>query len=40
MYFFQMYCCIALTRQSLFQRNIVSFGPTTLRATICASMLK
>lgn len=36
----QIYCCIALTKESLFRRNIVSFGPTTLRATICASLLK
>ncbi|XP_033746537.1 THUMP domain-containing protein 3-like [Pecten maximus] len=32
--------CLALTRGSLHKRNIVSFGPTTLRATIAYSMLR
>ena len=36
----QAYCGIGLTKQSLFRRNITHFGPTTLRATICASLLQ
>ena len=36
----QIYVGIGLTRKSLFRRNIKHFGPTTLRATICASMLQ
>ncbi|OWF34661.1 THUMP domain-containing protein 3-like [Mizuhopecten yessoensis] len=32
--------CLALTKGSLHKRNIVSFGPTTLRATIAYSMLR
>ncbi|XP_069100892.1 tRNA (guanine(6)-N2)-methyltransferase THUMP3-like [Argopecten irradians] len=32
--------CLALTRGSLHKRNIVSFGPTTLRSTIAYSMLR
>ncbi|RWS12248.1 THUMP domain-containing protein 3-like isoform X2 [Dinothrombium tinctorium] len=31
---------IALTRQSLHYRNLVSFGPTSLKATICHNMLR
>ena len=38
--FNQAYVGLGLTRTSLFQRNIKHFGPTTLRATICASMLQ
>ncbi len=34
-----VYCGVALTRQSLFKRNIEHFGPTTLRATICSALL-
>ena len=36
----QAYAGIGLTRTSLYKRNIEFFGPTTLRATICASMLQ
>ena len=36
----QIYVGIGLTKKSLFRRNIKHFGPTTLRATICASMLQ
>ena len=36
----QIYIGIGLTHQSLFVRNIEHFGPTTLRATICASLLQ
>jgi len=36
----QAYFGIGLTRESLFKRNITHFGPTTLRATICASLLQ
>ena len=36
----QVYCGIGLTHTSLHKRNIEHFGPTTLRATICASMLQ
>ena len=36
----QIYVGIGLTKVSLFKRNIEHFGPTTLRATICASMLQ
>ena len=36
----QAYFGIGLTHQSLYKRNIEHFGPTTLRATICASMLE
>ena len=36
----QIYVGIGLTKTSLFRRNIEHFGPTTLRATICASMLQ
>ena len=36
----QAYAGIGLTRQSLYKRNIEFFGPTTLRATICASLLQ
>ena len=36
----QVYVGIGLTKQSLFKRNIEHVGPTTLRATICASLLK
>jgi len=36
----QIYVGLGLTKKSLFQRNIKHFGPTTLRATICASMLQ
>ena len=35
-----VYVCLGLTHQSLFRRNIEHFGPTTLRATICASLLQ
>ena len=35
----QVYFCLTLTRESLFKRNISHFGPTTLRATICSSLL-
>jgi len=36
----QAYFGIALTKHSLHKRSIEHFGPTTLRATICASMLQ
>lgn len=36
----QVYFSIGLTHVSLFKRNIEHFGPTTLRATICSSLLK
>ena len=36
----QVYVGISLTKESLFKRNIEHFGPTTLRATICASLLQ
>ena len=36
----QVYCSIKLTKKSLYFRNITSFGRTTLRATICAGLLK
>ena len=32
--------CLALTRQSLHRRNLVSLGVTTLRATVCYNMLR
>ncbi|CAL1531344.1 unnamed protein product, partial [Lymnaea stagnalis] len=31
---------LALTKMSLHNRNLVAFGPTTLRATICYNMLR
>ncbi|XP_012941090.1 THUMP domain-containing protein 3 [Aplysia californica] len=31
---------LALTKTSLHNRNLVAFGPTTLRATICYNMLR
>lgn len=34
------YVCLALTPQSLHRRNLVSFGVTTLRATVCYSLLR
>jgi len=36
----QAYFGLALTKHSLHKRSIEHFGPTTLRATICASMLQ
>ena len=36
----QVYYCIGLTKESLFKRTIRHFGPTTLRATICSSLLR
>ncbi len=36
----QVYAGITLTKDSLYKRNIEHFGPTTLRATICASLLQ
>ena len=36
----QIYCSIKLSKKSLFYRNIVSLGRTTLRATICAGLLR
>ena len=35
-----MYVGIALTKESMHHRNIVEFGPTTLRATIAYNMLR
>jgi 23S rRNA G2445 N2-methylase RlmL len=35
-----MYYGITLTKESKHHRNINFFGPTTLRATICYSMLR
>ena len=35
-----MYFCLTLTKASLFKRTIKHFGPTTLRATICAALLR
>ena len=35
-----VYVAIALTKQSLHRRNIVEFGPTTLRPTIAYAMLR
>ncbi|KAK0050232.1 THUMP domain-containing protein 3 [Biomphalaria pfeifferi] len=32
--------CLGLTKTSLHKRNMVAFGPTTLRATICYNMLR
>ncbi|CAG2111432.1 unnamed protein product [Medioppia subpectinata] len=34
------YVCLALTRESLHRRNLVCFGPTSLRATIAYNMLR
>lgn len=34
-----VYVSLSLTREPLFRRNIVSFGPTNLRATICYALL-
>jgi 23S rRNA G2445 N2-methylase RlmL len=31
---------LALTRESLHKRNLIAFGPTTLRSTICYNMLR
>ena len=31
---------IALTESSLFRRDIVSFGPTNLRSTVCHALLR
>ncbi|XP_071748932.1 tRNA (guanine(6)-N(2))-methyltransferase THUMP3 isoform X1 [Lepeophtheirus salmonis] len=36
----QVYCTLSLNKVSLFKRNIEHFGPTTLRATICSSLLR
>lgn len=36
----QVYAGIKLTKDSLYKRNIQHFGPTTLRATICAGLLR
>jgi len=36
----QVYAGIKITKDSLFKRNIEHFGPTTLRATICAGLLR
>ena len=36
----QAYFGLALTKHSLHKRSIEHFGPTTLRATICASLLQ
>nr|CAD7263982.1 unnamed protein product [Timema shepardi] len=35
----ELYCGVTLTKESLHHRNITHFGPTTLRATVCYSML-
>ena len=32
--------CIALTREAKFKRNIVHFGPTTLRSTLAYGLLR
>lgn len=32
--------CVSLTRESLHRRDIVKFGPTTLRPTIAYGMLR
>jgi len=34
------YVCLTLTRESLHKRNLISFGPTSLRATIAYNMLR
>lgn len=34
------YICSTLTKQSLHRRNLVSFGATTLRFTICYNILR
>lgn len=34
------YVSLALTKQSLHRRNIKNFGPTTLRATLCYSLIR
>jgi 23S rRNA G2445 N2-methylase RlmL len=34
------YVCLSLTRESLHHRNLISFGPTSLRATIAYNMLR
>lgn len=34
------YICLALTKESLHRRNLVSFGAATLRSTICYNMLR
>ncbi|XP_075216235.1 tRNA (guanine(6)-N(2))-methyltransferase THUMP3-like [Lycorma delicatula] len=36
----EAYVCFALTKESMHKRNIVCFGPTTLRATHCYNMLR
>lgn len=36
----QAYFGLALTKHSLHKRSIEHFGPTTLRATICASLIQ
>ncbi|XP_059152258.1 uncharacterized protein LOC131938288 [Physella acuta] len=36
----QVTVSLALTKNSLHMRNLVAFGPTTLRATICYNMLR
>lgn len=36
----QVYYGLTLTKESLFKRTIRHFGPTTLRATICSSLLR
>ncbi|UYV63988.1 THUMPD3 [Cordylochernes scorpioides] len=35
-----LYVCLALTKESLHRRNLHHFGPTSLRATICYSLLR
>lgn len=35
-----MYLAVALNKESLHKRNIVHFGPTTLRATVCYNLLR
>ncbi|XP_018018777.1 THUMP domain-containing protein 3-like isoform X2 [Hyalella azteca] len=34
-----VYVCLALTREPLYRRNLVCFGPTNLRATLCYALL-
>jgi len=36
----QVYCCINLTNVSLFNRTVTSFGPCTLKPTICAGLVR
>ncbi|XP_071515850.1 tRNA (guanine(6)-N(2))-methyltransferase THUMP3-like isoform X2 [Panulirus ornatus] len=35
-----VYVAVCLTREPLFKRNLTSFGPTNLRATICYNMVR